>query len=145
MSNVILKLKYILRDIKGYVMIIDDNLYRINSLFKEINNGRFDENTNDLIKVFVKENNSKEHGLKSWLDDLKDELDNYEKCYEMLKTCLKIKEESLIKLNSIEERIMNEEGFTRVKEYIEKVEEQEKEDKELCRIRWIVERKSEEE
>ena len=145
MSNVILKLKYILRDIKGYVMIIDDNLYRINSLFKEINNGGFDENTNDLIKVFVKENNSKEHGLKSWLDDLKDELDNYEKCYEMLKTCLKIKEESLIKLNSIEERIMNEEGFTRVKEYIEKVEEQEKEHKELSRIRWIVERKSEEE
>ena len=46
-------------------------------------------------------------------------------------------------MNSIEERIINEEDFTCVKEYIEKVEEQEKEDKKLCRIRWIVERKDE--
>ena len=63
----------------------------------------------------------------------------------MLKAYFNIKKESLIKLNSIEERIRNEEDSTRVKEYMEKVEEQEKDDKELCRIRWIVERKNEEE
>ena len=145
MSNVILKLKYILRDIKADVIFLDNNLYRINSLFKKINNGCFDENTNDFIKVFLKENNSKEHGLKSYLDGLKDEFDNHEKYYELLKTYFNIKQESLIKLNSIEERDRNEADFTSVKEYIEKVEEQEKEDKELCRIRWIVERKSGEE
>ena len=141
MSNVILKLKYILRDIKGYVMILDIDLYHINLLFKKINNGCFDENTNDLIKVFVKEKEFKEREFKCYLDALKDELDNYEKYYEMLKTYFKIKEESLIKLNSIEERIRNEKDFTHVKEYIDEVEKQEKEDKELCRIRWIVEKK----
>ena len=45
----------------------------------------------------------------------------------MLKICFKIKEESLIKLNSIEERIRKDELFTCLKEYLEKIEE-EKED-----------------
>ena len=122
-------------------MILDIDLYHINLLFKKINNGCFDENTNDLIKVFVKEKEFKEREFKCYLDALKDELDNHEKYYGMLKTYFKIKEESLIKLNSIEERIRNEKDFTHVKEYINEVEKQEKEDKELCRIRWIVEKK----
>ena len=73
MSNVILKLKYILRDIKGHVMMIDNNLYHINSLFKKFNIERFDENTSDLMKVFVGKKEFKEKEFKSCLEDLKDE------------------------------------------------------------------------
>ena len=73
MSNVILKLKYILRDIKGHVMRLDHNLYRINSLFKKISIGQCDENTNDLMEVVAKEEKFKEREFKSYLEGLKDE------------------------------------------------------------------------
>ena len=62
----------------------------------------------------------------------------------MLKTYLKNKEESLTKLNSIEEEIREEKNFTREKEYIEKAEQTEKEDEGVRNRRWIIKRKDEE-
>ena len=121
-------------------MTLDDNLYHINSFFKKFNIEHFDENTSDLIKVVVKEKEFKEKEFKSCLEDLKDELGKYEEYYEMLKTYFKIKEESFIKLNSIEEISRKENKFTSEKEYIEGLEKQEKENKGLCRRRWIIER-----
>ena len=69
MSNVILKLKYILRDIKSHVRILDVNLYHINSLFKKISIGRCDENTNDLMKEVAEEKEFRESCFKSCLED----------------------------------------------------------------------------
>ena len=141
MSNVILNFKYILRDIKAHVVMLDDNLYRINSLLKKIVLG--------VVMKYKRFNGSvcrkkEESDFKFHLEGLKDELDNFEKYYEMLKTYFKIKEESLIKLNSIEEVIGKEEHFKREKEYIEKAEETEKEDEEVRNSRWIIKRKDEE-
>ena len=79
------------------------------------------------MKEVAEEKEFRESCFKSCLEDLKHELNNYEKYYEMLKICFKIKEESLIKLNSIEERIRKDEHFTCLKEYLEKIEK-EKED-----------------
>ena len=121
-------------------MEIDDNLYHINSLFKQFNIESFDENTSDLMKEFVEKKEVKEEDFKIFLERIKDELGKYEEYYEMLKTYLKIKEESLIKLNSIEETIRKEKKIASEKEYIEKADEQEKEGKEARRRRWIIER-----